>query len=49
MATGKPVVVAAVRDPYDLAYFPTMTTGLATYSYTDVATRVADPGALSAR
>ena len=36
VATGKPVIVVAVRDPYDLAYFPTMTTGLATYSYTDV-------------
>lgn len=31
-ATGKPVVVAAVRDPYDLAAFPSAPTYLATYS-----------------
>ncbi|OKI56412.1 beta-N-acetylhexosaminidase [Micromonospora sp. CB01531] len=32
--TGKPVVVAAVRDPYDIAYLPDVTTYVATYSYT---------------
>jgi beta-N-acetylhexosaminidase len=33
IATGKPVVVVAVRDPYDIAYFPEVPTYLATYSY----------------
>ena len=37
IATGKPVVVAAVRDPYDIAYYPEAKNYLATYSYTDVA------------
>ncbi|NUT46019.1 MAG: glycoside hydrolase family 3 protein [Saccharothrix sp.] len=36
LATGKPVVVIAVRDPYDIAYFPDAPTYLATYSYTEV-------------
>ncbi|KOX24362.1 beta-N-acetylhexosaminidase [Saccharothrix sp. NRRL B-16348] len=36
LATGKPVVVIAVRDPYDIAYFPEARTYLATYSYTDI-------------
>ncbi|MEV8437846.1 glycoside hydrolase family 3 protein [Actinosynnema sp. NPDC051121] len=36
LATGKPVVVIAVRDPYDIAYFPEARTYLATYSYTEV-------------
>ncbi|MCC8251567.1 glycoside hydrolase family 3 protein [Saccharothrix luteola] len=36
LATGKPVVVIAVRDPYDIAYFPEAQTYLATYSYTAV-------------
>ena len=36
LATGKPVVVIAVRDPYDIAYFPDAQTYLATYSYTEV-------------
>jgi beta-N-acetylhexosaminidase len=36
IGTGKPVVVVAVRDPYDIAYFPDAATYLATYSYTDV-------------
>ncbi|MFJ6671466.1 glycoside hydrolase family 3 protein [Actinosynnema sp. NPDC091369] len=36
LATGKPVVVIAVRDPYDIAYFPQAQTYLATYSYTEV-------------
>ena len=35
--TGKPVVVAAVRNPYDIAEFPDVTSYLATYSYKDVA------------
>jgi beta-N-acetylhexosaminidase len=37
VATGKPVVVVAVRDPYDIASLPEVTTYLATYSYTGVA------------
>jgi beta-N-acetylhexosaminidase len=37
LATGKPVVVVAVRDPYDIAYLPDITTYLATYSYTPIA------------
>lgn len=32
-ATGKPVIVAATRDPYDIAYLPGTQTYLATYSY----------------
>ncbi|MEU7904907.1 glycoside hydrolase family 3 N-terminal domain-containing protein [Actinoplanes sp. NPDC049118] len=36
VATGRPVVVVAVRDPYDLAAFPEVTTYLATYSHTGV-------------
>jgi beta-N-acetylhexosaminidase len=36
LATGKPVVVVAVRDPYDIAYFPDAPAYLATYSYTGV-------------
>jgi beta-N-acetylhexosaminidase len=36
LATGKPIVVVAVRDPYDIAYFPDAPTYVATYSYTDV-------------
>jgi beta-N-acetylhexosaminidase len=32
--TGKPVVVVAVRDPYDIAYFTDAPTYLATYSTT---------------
>jgi beta-N-acetylhexosaminidase len=34
VATGKPVVVVAVRDPYDIAYFTDAPTYLATYSTT---------------
>ncbi|MET8832549.1 glycoside hydrolase family 3 protein [Micromonospora sp. NPDC004540] len=37
LSTGKPVVVVAVRDPYDIAYLPGVTTYLATYSYTQAA------------
>jgi beta-N-acetylhexosaminidase len=31
LATGKPVIVVAVRDPYDIAYFDAAPTYLATY------------------
>jgi beta-N-acetylhexosaminidase len=34
LATGKPVVVAAVRNPYDVASFPDAPTVLDTYGYT---------------
>ena len=37
LSTGKPVVVVAVRDPYDIAYLPGVNTYLATYSYSPVA------------
>jgi beta-N-acetylhexosaminidase len=33
LATGKPIVVAAVGGPYDIAYFPSATTYLAAYDY----------------
>ncbi len=36
IATGKPVVVVAVRDPYDIAYFTDAPTYLATYSTTAI-------------
>jgi beta-N-acetylhexosaminidase len=36
-ATGKPVIVVATRDPYDIAYLPGTSTYLATYSYSPVA------------
>ncbi|MGH3354449.1 MAG: glycoside hydrolase family 3 protein, partial [Nocardioidaceae bacterium] len=36
IATGKPVVAVAARDPYDIAHFPTVPAYLATYSYTGV-------------
>ena len=32
--TGRPVIVVAVRDPYDVAYFPSAHTTLATYGST---------------
>ena len=41
LATGKPVVVVAVRDPYDIAYFTEAPTYLATYSYSPVAIEAA--------
>ncbi|TDB95875.1 glycoside hydrolase family 3 protein [Actinomadura sp. 7K534] len=41
VATGTPVVVVAVRDPYDIAWFPEAGTYLATYSYTTEALRSA--------
>lgn len=31
LATGRPVIVVPVRDPYDVAYFPTAPTTLVTY------------------
>ncbi|GAA4607159.1 glycoside hydrolase family 3 protein [Actinoallomurus liliacearum] len=34
VATGKPVIVAAVRDAYDIGYFPEAKNYLATYGYT---------------
>jgi beta-N-acetylhexosaminidase len=36
LETGTPIVVAAVRDPYDIAYFTATETYLATYSYRPV-------------
>ena len=36
LATGTPVVVVAVRDPYDIAYFTDAPTYLATYSTTAI-------------
>jgi len=39
--TGKPVVVVAVRDPYDIAYLPGVRTYLSTYSYSPVAVEAA--------
>jgi len=35
-ATGKPVIAVAVRDPYDIAYYPEVPAYLATYSWTGV-------------
>ncbi|MBC6456713.1 glycoside hydrolase family 3 protein [Actinomadura sp. HBU206391] len=34
VATGKPVIVVAARDPYDIGYFTEASTFLATFSYT---------------
>jgi beta-N-acetylhexosaminidase len=39
--TGKPVVVVATRDPYDIAYVTRASTYLATYSYSPVAIEAA--------
>lgn len=39
--TGKPVVVVATRDPYDIAYVDRASTYLATYSYSPVAIQAA--------
>jgi len=36
VATGKPVIVVAVRDPYDLTVVPEVSTYLATYGYAAV-------------
>ncbi|KQU65558.1 beta-N-acetylhexosaminidase [Phycicoccus sp. Root101] len=37
VSTGKPVIVVATRDPYDIAYLTEASTYLATYSYSPVA------------
>jgi beta-N-acetylhexosaminidase len=39
LATGTPVIVLAVRDPYDIAYFTDAPTYVATYSYSPVSLR----------
>jgi beta-N-acetylhexosaminidase len=39
VASGKPVIVAAVRDPYDIAHLPSVDTYVATYSYARVSVR----------
>lgn len=41
LATGTPVVVLAVRDPYDIAYFTGAPTYVATYSYSPVSLEAA--------
>ncbi|MFJ2814485.1 glycoside hydrolase family 3 protein [Streptomyces sp. NPDC087294] len=41
LATGKPVVAVAIRNPYDIAQLPTVRACLATYSWTDVELRAA--------
>ena len=46
LATGKTVIVVAVRDPYDIAYFDEAPTYLATYGYQRCLDGVAGEGAL---
>jgi beta-N-acetylhexosaminidase len=41
LATGKPVVAVAVRNPYDVAQLPAVSAYLASYSWTDVELRAA--------
>ncbi|WP_221352749.1 glycoside hydrolase family 3 protein [Streptomyces beigongshangae] len=41
LATGRPVVALAVRNPYDVAQLPEVKTYLASYSWTDVELRAA--------
>lgn len=41
VATGKPVVAIAIRNPYDVAHLPTATAVVASYSWTDVELRAA--------
>jgi beta-N-acetylhexosaminidase len=41
VATGRPVVALAVRNPYDVAHLPTVSAFLASYSWTDVEVRAA--------
>ncbi|MEU0965474.1 glycoside hydrolase family 3 protein [Streptomyces sp. NPDC005917] len=41
VATGRPVVAVAVRNPYDVAQLPTVKACLASYSWTDVELRAA--------
>ncbi len=36
MQTGKPVIVAAVGTPYDIAYFPSVSTFITSYDYQPV-------------
>ncbi|MEU6093413.1 glycoside hydrolase family 3 protein [Streptomyces sp. NPDC047079] len=40
-ATGRPVIVLAIRNPYDVARLPDATACLASYSWTDVELRAA--------
>ncbi|MFD5795766.1 glycoside hydrolase family 3 protein [Streptomyces diastatochromogenes] len=39
LATGRPVVAVAIRNPYDVAQFPAVKAYLAAYSWTDVELR----------
>ncbi|MFM9709369.1 glycoside hydrolase family 3 protein [Streptomyces galilaeus] len=41
LATGRPVVAVAVRNPYDVAQLPSVKAYLASYSWTDVELRAA--------
>ncbi|MFF5155632.1 glycoside hydrolase family 3 protein [Streptomyces sp. NPDC000348] len=41
LATGRPVVAVALRNPYDVAHLPGVPACLATYSWTDVELRAA--------
>ncbi|MCX4811226.1 glycoside hydrolase family 3 protein [Streptomyces sp. NBC_01239] len=41
VATGRPVVAVAVRNPYDVAQLPSVAAYLASYSWTDVELRAA--------
>ncbi|GAA2420380.1 glycoside hydrolase family 3 protein [Streptomyces glaucus] len=41
LATGKPVVALALRNPYDVAHLPDVRACLASYSWTDVELRAA--------
>lgn len=41
LATGKPVVAVAIRNPYDVAHLPGVRAYLASYSWTDVELRAA--------
>ncbi|GGX53919.1 glycoside hydrolase family 3 protein [Streptomyces fructofermentans] len=41
LATGRPVVALAVRNPYDVAQLPDVRAALASYSWTDVELRAA--------
>jgi beta-N-acetylhexosaminidase len=41
LATGRPVVCVAVRNPYDVAQLTSVQAYLATYSWTDVELRAA--------
>ncbi len=41
LATGKPVVAVAIRNPYDVAHLPAVPACVASYSWTDVELRAA--------